>query len=254
MNDPHVVAVHYQLVFDDDVQYRPPKLRETFAGPDFDIEVEGPQVRMLPKAHFSDRESARAAADRIARAWEVLIALEVGTLGGRLKYEKTEIIDRDPTPGVIEVQAEAAAFATAFGTATLIRSFNGYPQPPDQTFQLTPDAEFIWQRYRLFKEGREPLLSMAYFVLTAVETPAGGRKPAAIALNTEENVLRKIGELSSTRGDTLSARKHSNSSAPLQPNEQVWLEQAVQKLIIQVGRSRAAPPIERLTLGDLPPL
>lgn len=254
MNDPHVVAVHYELTFEADVQYRPPQVRETFRGLEFDIEVEGPKVRMLPKSHFADRESARTAADRVARAWEVLIALEVGTLGARLKYENTEIVDRNPTPSVIKLQAEAAVSASAFGSATLIRSLNRYPTAPDNNFDLTPDAEFIWQRYRMFKEGREPLLSMAYFVLTAVETPAGGRKPAAIALNVEEDVLRKIGELSSTRGDSLSARKHASTIVPLKLNEQVWLEKAIEKLIVQVGRSRAGSPRQRLALRDLPPL
>jgi len=254
MNDPHVVAVHYELTFEADVQYRPPQVRETLRGSEFDIEVEGSKVRMLPKSHFADRDSARTAADRVARAWEVLIAFEVGTLGARLKYEKTEIVDRHPSPGIIELQAESFASATVFGSATLIRSLNRYPKAPDSAFELTPDAEFIWQRYRMFKEGREPLLSMAYFVLTAVETPAGGRKPAAKALNVEEELLRKIGELSSTRGDSLSARKHAGSIVPLKSNEHVWLEKAIEKLIVQVGRSRTGPPSQRLTLSDLPPL
>lgn len=254
MNDPHVVAVQYELAFEIDVQYEPPESLVTYPGADFDVQLESRRVRFIPKSHFADRESARAASDQVARAWEVSIGLEVETLGARLRYEKTEVIDRNPTPGFIEVHAEGIACSTAFGTLTVTRSLDRYPQPPDPTFKLTPDADFIWQRYRMFKEGREPLLSMAYFVLTAVESPAGGRKRAASALNVDEYILQKLGELSSTRGDSLSARKHANSSVPLQPNEQAWLQRAIEKLIIQVGRSNSGPPGQRLTIGDLPPL
>ena len=254
MNDPHVVALHYELSFASDVDYKPPHSPLSYRRADFDIELGGAHVRFIPKTHFPDRQSARAVCDPLARAWEVMIALEVGTLGVMLQYQKTEIIDRNPTPGVIELHAETFASATTFGTATLIKSFNRYPQAPDSNFLLTPDAEFLWQRYRMFKEGREPLLSMAYFVLTAIESPAGGRKAAAMALNVDESILRKIGELSSTRGDNLSARKLANAITPLQPSERMWLEKSIECLILQVGRSQAGRSQQALTFGDLPNL
>ncbi|WP_156955109.1 hypothetical protein [Polaromonas glacialis] len=221
---------------------------------DFEIIVHGCLVSFLPQSHFVDRDSVRAASDPIARAWELMIALEVGAINAHLKYKNTEIVDRAPTPGVIELHAEAIASATAFGHAMLIQSFKRYPQPPDPSFQFTPDVDFLWQRYCLFKKGREPLLSMAYFVLTMIEIPAGGRRPAATTLNIEEDVLRKIGELTSTRGDRLTARKRSNTELPLEAQEQVWLEAAVKKLILQVGRSAAGPAHTRLSLADLPDL
>ncbi|WP_133248123.1 hypothetical protein [Comamonas sp. JNW] len=254
MNDPHVVAVHYELKFEADVQYKPPLVLEIFQGSEFDIEVEGSKVRMLPKIHFADRQSARTAADRLARNWEVLISLEVGTIGARLVYEWTEIVDRNPTTGVIELHSEMEISLSAFGTASVIRPFNKYPTAPDSTFNLSPDTEFIWLRYKFYKEGREPLLSMAYFVLSAINARAGNQKQAAKDLNIQEEFLKKIGELSSGRGDSLSARKMTKFTVPLEPDERVWLEKAVEKLIIQVGRSWAGSPAQRLTMGDVPPL
>lgn len=254
MNDPHVVALHYELTFGTDVAYQPPQSPIAYQHPSFDIELDGAHVRFIPKAHFGDKEAARAACDPVVRAWEVLIALEVGSLDSHLRYQKTEIIDRNPTPGVIELHVESIASATSFGIATLVRSLNHYPHAPDPAFHLSPDAEFLWHRYRMFKQGREPLLSMAYFVLTAVEAPAGGRKAAATAFNVDENILRKIGELSSTRGDKLSARKHAITVVPLGSDKAAWLQRAVEKLIVQVGRSHAGRPPQALTFADLPTL
>lgn len=130
---------------------------------------------------------------------------------------------------------------------------------------MTSDVESLWLRYCGFKRGAEPLLSMAYFVLTVVEalaarTQAEGTKFKALSVaakvfNVEEAVLKKIGELSSTRGDRSTARKVGHQpERPLTSEECVWLEQAVQHLILQVGRTNSAPPPGSLRLADLPSL
>ena len=199
------------------------------------------------QTHFADRQAARAAVDLIARAWEIMIAFDVGVPDFELNYEKTEVVDRAPTPGTMVVQLEGIAATIVFGRPTVVRSLHRYQGAPDPTFQFTLDVELLWQRFRMYKEGREPILSMAYFALTVIEGLAGGRPPSAIAFNIEEDVLRKIGELSSTRGDSLTARKCPHSEHPLQVNEQAWLEEALKKVILQVGRSGAAPASTRLT-------
>lgn len=254
MNDPLVVAVVYDLTFEDDVKFTPPSKGVSFPGSDFNIEIEGTKVRLLPINHFSDRQSARAAADRLARSWEVLIGLEVGTTGVRLVHEKTEIVDRNPTPGVIELHSEIEISMGALGAVSLTRGWNRYPTAPDPTFDLTLDAEVIWQRYRMYKEGREPLLSMGYAILTTVKTVAGGEEKALKSHNIDSKVFSKIGDLTANRGDKLSARKFLSKNTPLKPEERAWLEKAIEKLIIQVGRSKSGPPVQRLTMNDLPPL
>ncbi len=109
-------------------------------------------------------------------------------------------------------------------------------------FHLTPDAENILLRFRGYQDGREPLLSMAYFCLTVVESAAGGcnrRSNAATTFGIEEHVLRKLGEVTSNRGDRASARKAHSSAGLLTHREREWIEAAVKQLSASCAILRA---------------
>ena len=102
------------------------------------------------------------------------------------------------------------------------------------------DVNGLWQRYTRYEQGREPLLSMAYFCLSYFEdtvgTGASGkqrRKMAAEALGVEEKLLARLGELTSTLGDAESARKKNTQSRDraLTEEERQWIEDTVQFLI-----------------------
>jgi hypothetical protein len=255
MNDPHVVAVHYNLELDETVIYQPPEAPVEYSLTEFTVRVDGRHVVLLPQAHYPSSEAVLVACEPLVRAWQLMIAVDFGSVDVRLKYEQTELVDRAPTPGVVELQSESIAFGATFMDATIVRTFNRHPRAPDATLRVTPDVGSLWQRYCGYKRGKEPLLSMAYFVLTVVEALGGNSRPAAArTFNVEESVLRKIGELSSTRGDSLTARKRPDAARPLQSEEHLWLEQAVQKLILQLARSNGAPPLTPLRLADLPAL
>ena len=128
-----------------------------------------------------------------------------------------------------------------------------YPDPP-VGFHLTPDAESIWLRFRGYKDGREPLLSMAYFCLTLVRSAGGGQSNAAKAFGIGQSVLRKLGDLASNRGDRAVARKAHATSQPLADAEHKWIEATIKQLVLRLcdppSRYQRAP----LTMADLPPL
>ena len=254
MNDPHVTAVNYELVFEKDFIYAPPPGEITYLVSDFQIAVEGLKVAFRPEKHFADRASARAKADAIVGAWELKLAMDLRTLGVALEYVSTDLVDRAPTPGVIEVQLEATALATVTCAGTLTRTFRDYVPRPDADFIVTPNVESLWQRYRMHKEGKEPLLGMAYFCLTLVRSHAGGLGSASQAFNIELQLLRKIGELTSTRGDMRSARKMSSAVQSLSSVEQSWVDEAVRSIILQVGRSSNGPSSFKLRMAHLPAL
>jgi hypothetical protein len=104
----------------------------------------------------------------------------------------------------------------------------------------------------MWREGKESLQSMAYFVLTILENHAGSRKSAATQFQIEYDVLRKVGDLSSTRGDATTARKAKH--APMTGSERHWLEAATRKLIIRMGEYAAGNVVEQLTFAGLPHL
>jgi hypothetical protein len=131
-----------------------------------------------------------------------------------------------------------------------------YPDPP-MGFHLTPDAESILLRFRSYQDGREPLLSMAYFCSTVVESAASGRNrraKGAKAFGIAENVLDKLGELTSNRGDRTVARKAHSNLQPLTGAERAWIEATIKQLILRLCDGPQRSQRKQLTMADLPPL
>lgn len=257
VRDPHVVSLHYRLV---------PSANVTFAkqAEPVEAEADGFRVRLADEAlvvemldHHGSDESAREAVERYLRAWEIRHALRVGGEPEfRFEFQRAEVIDRDPpppgTPQTVAVSGHISA--SSFASATLGVERGSLPAPPSD-FELEPDVETLWARWRAYQEGREPLQSMAYFALTVLERH-GGRRPAAARFGVSEKVLKTLGELVSERGDATTARKAKATANPLMPNEHGWIEAAVLALVRRAGEVAADPSAaaQPITMDDLPSL
>ena len=126
------------------------------------------------------------------------------------------------------------------GTVTSAPIQTGFPRAAPN-FLASREVEVLWARHQAYIEGREPLTSMAYFCLTFVRTLAGGgNKRAAEKYGISYNVFERIGALTGTRGDYLTARKvvDAQPPAPLAQDDLLWLEAAIRIMIWRVG----APP------------
>jgi hypothetical protein len=137
------------------------------------------------------------------------------------------------------------------GTVSVRVTRSHYPDPPPNTFRLSPDAQSILDRYNRYLDGGEPLLNMAYFCLTVLEANAANRADAATRYRIDKKVLTTIGRLTSEHGDRLNARKAS-ATRPLTGLESAWVKAAVKKLIWQVGTPE--PARSWITMSDLPAL
>lgn len=145
-------------------------------------------------------------------------------------------------------QVAAAGALHLSGEVALLKVKRGrYPQP-SPAFAATPEVQALWARYSGYLNGQEPLLAMAYFCLTILER--GNRKAAAKAFGIDVKVLKKLGELTSTRGDLKSARKMTQRTVPITSQEAEWVESAIKAII----RHLAEQPKTLLTLRDLPRL
>jgi hypothetical protein len=171
-------------------------------------------------------------------------------------YEDAHLIDRDPPPpGSLKIVSESVMInmeAVVSATDHLIR--RKYPEPPKQ-FRISPDVETLWHRYEGYLDGHEPLLSMAYFCLTLLETRAGSRGNAASKYAIEIDVLRKLGELTSTRRDEKITRK-ANPLDSLKNEEKTWINAAIKMIIRRIGEYEYDPTASLLMIkmADLPPL
>lgn len=95
---------------------------------------------------------------------------------------------------------------------------------------------------------------MAYFVLTLLESSAGGRRPASRTFQIHLDVLNAMGRLSSTKGDEITARKVIGQSQlqDLSPAEKQWLEEAVRCVIRRLGEHAAGAQVNVITMAELP--
>lgn len=256
MNDPHVVSLEYSLETVHSTSYRnPPSVGVERAA--FSARLADGRLTVTMKQHFSSAEAARAEIEHFLRAWELDVALRYGPGELQFVFKDSVVIDRNPPlpgqPQVVHLSGTAVCVATASTTLHVARA--KYPEPPSR-FRVTPDVETLWQRYEGYRAGREPLLSIAYFCYTLIQNRAGGRKQAALKFSIDELILRKLSELTSTRGDGTSARKFDDQSrlTPLSGNEQAWIEAAVKVLIRCVGEFDPDHPLPTLTMSDLPEL
>lgn len=252
MRDPHVQTLYYKISSHESISYKNPEpIHFTNNMGEFNL-AEG-HLKVKPIEHFADEATVRTVVESFLRSWEMEADLtsNLGTI--RFQFERSEIIDRDPPkPGEPHIVHARASGGIAFGfNATIHIQLSKYPKPPAM-FTTTPEVELTYRRWIRFKEGKESLQSISYFVLTVIENIAGGRRLAAITFSIEEGVLKKIGELSSTRGDADTARKAKAALLDLTSAEKHWLEEATRKLVYRIGQHASGGPLNILTFADLP--
>jgi hypothetical protein len=96
---------------------------------------------------------------------------------------------------------------------------------------------------------------MAFFCLSVIERDAGRRAQAAKKYSVDVAIFNKIGELTSTRGDELEARKHAGIPfSPLASAEAAWLQESIRAVIRQTGLVAAGASVPSLEIASLPKL
>jgi hypothetical protein len=112
----------------------------------------------------------------------------------------------------------------------------------------------------MYREGKEPLLSMAYACLSLLEGTTGvkaGARDALCKLYSIDRAARDtLGDLVSERGSPQEARKLDvgATKTPLTATEKQWVETAIRALIRRKGEYDFDPgaSFPLITLADLP--
>ena len=253
MSDPHVVALIYRIEHGDSIDYSQAKPL-VVDEPQFRLGVEDLRARFELKAHYPTAEQARAVVADYIRVWEFDATLKRGNPDSFiLRFEKAEIVDRNPSPGTVRLSGcGVAVFVTE--SAKLTVSTPNYPSPPSD-LAINPDAETMYGRYMGYRQKREPLPGMAYFCLTVLEAGAGGRKAAAAKYGIDISVLKKIGDLTANRGGA-QARKAGGVATELSLQEHRFLDRAVKAIVRRVAERAHAPTgaLPTISLSELPSL
>jgi uncharacterized protein YheU (UPF0270 family) len=259
MIDPHVEKLYYKVVTREHTDYDKAAPLEEKTD-DFMMTLQGVKAVFFMKKHFSTEQEARAVVDEYIKRWEILIGIEHGPDELKLIFEKSDIIDRAPTPerkGGLTIHVKNGIHVVTGSDVKLHLSRSKYPTLPKQ-FSLSLDVETMYFRYKAYKENRETLPSMAYMCLTVLETSAGGRKEAATCYHIHEEVLNKLGELCSTKGTKEEIRKAPKTGQfiPLSSTERAWIETVIKSLIRRAGEWAYDPTadLKKIRMADLPTL
>ena len=253
MNDPHVDKLHYKIEHASQVDYSATETLEQ-SEEDFNVRVGAEKVCFTMKRHCATECEACEVVRDYIDAWELSALLERGPGAFRLRFDYSEIIDRDPTPGVDSVAARPIRVVVSVSEPTVTVAPRFFPEPPRQPLKITLEVEAMQQRFREYRLGRRSLGELAYFCLDILKTQRG-LKFAANHFGISKKVLGSMGELSSTAGGD-QARKASGVARDWSQEESQFLEAAV-RLMIRRFAEKACDPhgsLPSIGIADLPPL
>ena len=210
MNDPHVVALIYEIEHDSSVDYSEAEPVDHEEDP-FRILIEDKSIRAEMKEHHATESAALEVVEPYLRSWEMDAALRGHPDEFRLKFDRSVIVDRNPTPGVVGLAATIRAGETDISG----NSYRGQALSPNRRLGWTlnsNDREVVtlFNRFERYLNRREPLPSMAYFCLTVLEGMCNGnRTEAAKRYGIGKSVLDSFGRLASHKGGPDAAREGS---------------------------------------------
>ena len=254
MNDPHVEALIYVVEHDESSDYSLAKTIET-EHTTFRLKLEDSEARFELKEHYPTQRQAQQAIQPFIQQWELRASLKSGPGTFALKFKRLEMIDRKPTPGVISVSASPISFSFAVSSPTVMVS-RQYPQPPcERRMNIdNPDVQTMLHRYLGYRQGREPLPSMAYFCYEVFAKRFDkDAKHAARRHKISHKLVKQVSNLASNKGGD-QARHQSGISFPLTQPEVQFLEKAVAAMIIRAAMVAADPnqPMDTIDGNNLP--
>jgi hypothetical protein len=148
VRDPHVQVMHYHIGSGEGISYHDPEpLSFTNYLGAFDLADN--RLHVTPAEHFANEEDARRAVEPFLRAWEIDSDLSSNIGMIRFKFERVELVDRDPpppgSPQVINIKAASMVLVGA--SASLHITCRKYPQPPT-AFRATLEAQHAHRTLR----------------------------------------------------------------------------------------------------------
>ena len=263
MKEPtkRIVALHYKVCHEEPDAYADaaPLSYET---PDLRVEIKDKKARFELKSEYDAVGTARRVVDDFIRKWKFFLSIERGSTRFSLRFERPELIYLESTPGVVHLSAHITAGTPTARASLRVVPTQYPPAPPD--ILITPDVETMGHRYVGYRQGKEPLPSMAYFVATYLEyivdrdsrKQHGNRQQAVVnKYAIAREVLQTIRDLSSKAGGTY-ARKAVGVRRELTSNETEFLKEAIKRIIVRVAEKEhdRDKELDQIRLSGLPPL
>ena len=248
MNDPHVAALIYKIEHGPSVDYRKAESIDHEEA-EFRVKIANEEVRFEFKEHYATEDAARKAIEDYIRVWEFGAGLENGPSCFKLKFDQSQIEDRNPTPGAVSI-GTPIRFSFTVSEPTVTLSPACYPPPPSG-LKITPDVQLMYDRYMDYLQGRKGLLDIAYFCWTVVKDNPATKK------DFSKEVRNTISRLAGGGGGPKHARKKEGiDKEPLTDQARHFLIEAIKAIIRRVAERAHAPDsdLPKISLSDLPPV
>lgn len=203
---------------------------------------------------FPSDGQARNRVEPFLRSWEILTIIERGSGQFKFGFQSAKISERETStwrpPGAIHVSQMAVE--VLMSRPPRLRE---YPRVPT-AFLADDDVLLMWQRFLGYRKDPNQLATVGYFCFTVAVGRAGSVPDAATLYNIDARVLKKLSELTSTRGSRTVARKYGGGRfRGHTKDERRWIDAVILQIILRVGHLEGAdPPNSRLTMDDLPSL
>ncbi len=252
MKQSRVLSLTYRITSDAHTCYEEPEVMR-FTNYLGRFELKQGRMTFWPDEDFRTATEVRGALAPFLHDWEMHVA--ISDVPGALKFvfEQAEVQESPATTeSFARLEGVATVSFTAVASMTLTRK--AYPAPP-QAFQVTTEVELAYRRWQAYREGREPLLSMAYLIYTIFAPPKGrSRREAAKFYSVDEQVLHTLSGVASVRGGLDDARKFnaSGNAKPLADHERAWLEATIRRLVYRLGELAAGAALAQIRMEDLP--
>ena len=203
-----------------------------------------------------DEESARQAVDPFLKKWEMYPDLTQGYGTIRFKFSKPVL---DQSKGISLVERLVLKDRFEFRPVA-----ERYPSPPPRDFNAGETARIAYNRWSLIREGREPLMSGAYCIVTLLEhattrqesepdklTNGSLRKAAAKKFNISRKLLDEIANLATNLGDDSTRRKFTTERVARDSprHDEVWLDRAIRQVVLHL--CSLSPTTPQLTVASI---
>lgn len=251
MKNSQVIELYYRLERIKTVDFKSPPPIKGETTP-FYYFLDNGKLTIKLKQHCSSVEEAHNLVDDFLRSWEIDDAIRNGRKRIKFVFDDVKIIDPN-NPNNIIIYSHGGITVSG-GSLNIISAYPCYPNPP-VFLKVSPDVLTLWQRYEGYLENHEPLQSMGYFCFSLLKFRAGSLEKAEKIYRIHFKVLKKLSELTSTKGDEKTARKidHGSSFEPLSAIEIEWIQATTKTIIRRVGEiNTASLPV--ITMNDLPKL
>lgn len=238
MDSLKVDELYYELILSDDISFEnPPIIEENFEH--FSIHLKDGNLIIKMKTEFNDVNQAKKVVEPFLKMWEFTSMVRYNNMDIRFQFIKSKFIDKRPyNINTNSICLETGEYFLVGENLSLSVIRKNYPYPI-RGLIYSPDVEALCNRYIGYMNGRESLLSMAYFCFTLFTNEFRNEKNKLMKIEEkyklDKKILSRISKLSSTAGNLNEARKIDVNSdlTPIPQVDKTWLSSAIELLIIR---------------------